>query len=169
MRGHVVQRETSKRGRDGRDLSPRFQRQETLRDASCRALWLPWFPHAIAQHWPFLLVGRRRGRQHDSTVSWIQVFKQKPNSDQIQAFLDGTIAEVGNAPPRLIADREKQFDCLRNGDSAPPITRSGPPNPLAHPAFNRLQRSPDDDTGLQSSSEVGGLRHCSPSIVTGVR
>ena len=73
--------------------------------------WVPWFPFARPQRWPFswwVAVALDQASRH---VVGFAVFKQRPTSLQVCSFLDRAIRRAGPAPKYIITDKGREFAC----------------------------------------------------------
>lgn len=75
--------------------------------------WVPWFPHARVQSWPFSWWIAIAVDHASRLVVGFAVFKRRPTSAQVCAFLGRAIKRAGSKPKYIIADKGKEFFCKR--------------------------------------------------------
>jgi hypothetical protein len=73
--------------------------------------WIPWFPYAWAQVWPFCWWIGAVMDHYSRLVIGFAVFPKKPSSVEFRAFLGKAIRCVGRSPKHLISDKDKIFFC----------------------------------------------------------
>jgi putative transposase len=71
--------------------------------------WVPWFPFALPQVWPFSWWVAVVVDHFSRRVLGIAVFKKEPTSLAVRRFLDCVIRQAGVAPDHLITDKGLQF------------------------------------------------------------
>ncbi len=73
--------------------------------------WVPWLPNALPQCWPFcwwvVVVLDHFSRRAMGFYIW----RRRPTTRAVQAFLNRTIHETGATPKYLISDKGVQFWC----------------------------------------------------------
>ena len=74
-----------------------------------RGLWVPWFPFALPQCWPFCWWVFAALDQHSRLVVCQAVFARQPSTEQICTALDAAVRTTGSVPRHLISDRGPQF------------------------------------------------------------
>jgi len=75
--------------------------------------WVSWFPHARVQSWPFSWWVAIALDHASRQVVGFAVFKRRPTSAQVCAFLGRAIKRAGSKPKYIIADKGKEFFCKR--------------------------------------------------------
>jgi len=73
--------------------------------------WIPWLPHARAQHWPFCWWLAVAVDHASRLCVGFAVFMQRPTSPEVCAFLNRAIKSAGSRPKHMITDQGSQFDC----------------------------------------------------------
>ena len=71
--------------------------------------WLPWFPLSVVLGWPFAWWVVGVVDQYSRAVIAVKAFGKQPDSADLTAALEATIAKAGRAPEHLISDRGVQF------------------------------------------------------------
>ena len=71
--------------------------------------WIPWFPLAIAQRWPFCWWVAVIVDHYSRRVMGIAIFKAEPSAMEIVRFLRRAGRRVGRWPAHLISDHGAQF------------------------------------------------------------
>jgi len=73
--------------------------------------WVPWFPFTWPQRWPFSWWVAVALDQASRRVVGFAVFKRRPTSLRVCAFLDRVIGRIERTPKHVITDRGKEFYC----------------------------------------------------------
>ena len=73
--------------------------------------WVPWLPFAKFQRWPFCWWMAIIVDHTSRLVVGLAVFKRRPTSFQVHAFLGTAIRRSGSRPEYIIADKGKEFYC----------------------------------------------------------
>lgn len=83
--------------------------------------WIPWFPYALPQRWPFCWWVAAIVDGCSRKVLGLELFSGKPGALAIRDFLEEARRQVGD-PKRLITDQERMFTskavakwCRRHG------------------------------------------------------
>ncbi|MBI2374897.1 MAG: transposase family protein [Deltaproteobacteria bacterium] len=71
--------------------------------------WLPWFPNAMSQCWPFCWSVAIVVDVYSRKVMGFSVFDAQPNAVQVCSFLDDVSAGAAAQPKYLVQDRGAQF------------------------------------------------------------
>jgi putative transposase len=71
--------------------------------------WVPWLPWALPQRWPFCWWVAIVVDHYSRRMMGVAVFRSRPTSAAVRAFLDRVIRVAGTAPRYLITDRGVQF------------------------------------------------------------
>jgi transposase InsO family protein len=83
--------------------------------------WVPWFPFAKAQQWPFSWWVAVAVDHASRLVVGLAVFKDRPNSTEVTSFLERAIGRVKATPRTIITDQGAEFGwtfrrwCRRRG------------------------------------------------------
>jgi transposase InsO family protein len=99
--------------------------------------WVPWFPFALPQRWPFCCWVAVALDQVSRVLVGFAVFSQSPSSTQIQSFLDRAIRTSQSTPKHVVTDKGKQFwcrsfkRCCKRRDIRPRYGRVGEPASIA--------------------------------------
>ena len=72
--------------------------------------WVPWLPFAKPQRWPFGWWIAVVLDQASRRLVGFAVFKTRPSSHEVCAFLNRAIERIGSAPKYVISDKGKEFD-----------------------------------------------------------
>ncbi len=118
----MIRERTSTPERDGRDRVKRRRRvvakypghvwHVDLTTVPTRAgFWVPWFPFALPQRWPFCWWVAVAIDQMSRSLVGFEVFWQMPSSAQVQSFLTTAVRSAGQAPRYVVTDKGKQFWC----------------------------------------------------------
>jgi len=73
--------------------------------------WVPWFPFALPQRWPFCWWVAVAIDQVSRACVGFAVFSKAPTSRDVQLFLDRAIRAGHSTPKYLVSDKGKQFWC----------------------------------------------------------
>ena len=73
--------------------------------------WIPWLPHARAQHWPFCWWLAVAVDHASRLCVGFAVFMQRPTSPEVCAFLNRAIKNAGSRPKHMITDQGGEFIC----------------------------------------------------------
>ena len=73
--------------------------------------WVPWLPFSKHQRWPFSWWVAVVVDHASRLVVGFAVFKRRPTSFKVQAFLGTAIRRSGSKPKYIIADKGKEFFC----------------------------------------------------------
>ena len=73
--------------------------------------WVPWLPFARVQRWPFCWWMAVALDHTSRLVVGFVLFKRRPTSAQVCAFLDRAIKKAGTKPKYIIANKGKEFFC----------------------------------------------------------
>ena len=75
--------------------------------------WTPWLPFARVQRWPFCWWVAVALDHASRFVVGVAVFKRRPTSAQVCAFMNRAIQKAGSRPRYIITDKGKEFFCQR--------------------------------------------------------
>ena len=75
--------------------------------------WVPWIPFTKHQRWPFSWWIAVVVDHASRLVVGFAVFKRRPASFQVHAFLSTAMRRSGSKPRYIIADKGKEFFCRR--------------------------------------------------------
>lgn len=73
--------------------------------------WVPWLPFARMQRWPFCWWVAVVLDHASRLLVGFALFKRRPTSSQVCAFLGRAIKAAGAKPKYIIADKGKEFFC----------------------------------------------------------
>jgi hypothetical protein len=73
--------------------------------------WTPWTPNAFLQSWPFCWWAVVVLDHFSRRAMGFCLFRSRPTSAAVQAFLDRTLQQQGATPKYLISDKGVQFWC----------------------------------------------------------
>ncbi|NOT29068.1 MAG: DDE-type integrase/transposase/recombinase [Planctomycetes bacterium] len=71
--------------------------------------WVPWFPFAKLQRWPFAWWVAVAVDHASRLVVGLAVFNHRPNSAEVTSFLERAIERVKAAPGTIITDKGVEF------------------------------------------------------------
>lgn len=71
--------------------------------------WIPWFPLAIAQRWPFCWWVAVIVDHHSRRAMGVAIFEAEPSAVDIFRFLRCTGRRIGRLPTHLVTDHGAQF------------------------------------------------------------
>jgi transposase InsO family protein len=71
--------------------------------------WVPWFPFACLQRWPFAWWVAVVVDHFSRAVVRAEVFRKEPTVAEISTLLDRAVAEAGRAPKYMVTDQGVQF------------------------------------------------------------
>jgi transposase InsO family protein len=83
--------------------------------------WVPWFPFAWAQRWPFCWWVGVVLDQYSRAIVAEAVFEKEPTASEVCAMLDDGVQSAERAPRHIISDQGSQFQdeyrvwCKRHG------------------------------------------------------
>jgi transposase InsO family protein len=75
--------------------------------------WVPWLPFARVQRWPFCWWVAVAVDHTSRLVVGFAVFKRRPNSADVSAFLARAMKRRRVNPRCILSDKGKEFDCKR--------------------------------------------------------
>lgn len=73
--------------------------------------WTPWFPFARVQRWPFCWWAAVAVDHASRQLVGFALFKTRPSSVDVCAFLGRAIRKAGSTPRYIITDKGKEFFC----------------------------------------------------------
>jgi len=111
-------------GRTGRTVTARHPHHVWNIDLTIvptvAGLWVPWFPFACLQCWPFAWWVAVVVDHFSRAVIRTEVFRKQPTAADMCMLLDRAVAETGRAPKYTVTDKGVQFRsefrewCARN-------------------------------------------------------
>lgn len=75
------------------------------------SFWVPWFPFALPQSWPFCWWIAVVVDQFSRAVVGFAIFRDHPTSGDVQRFLGQAVRNAGFSPKYVITDKGRQFWC----------------------------------------------------------
>ena len=78
-----------------------------------RGFWVPWFPFALPQCWPFCWWVVGVVDHYSRAVLALKAFRANPTSAEVIGVLQSAIHEVGRSPRAVISDRGAHFHTWR--------------------------------------------------------
>jgi len=73
--------------------------------------WVPWAPFAKILRWPFAWWVSVAIDQASRRIVGFAVFKRRPNSGEVCAFMDRAAKRLGARPRHVVTDKGREFHC----------------------------------------------------------